>query len=371
MTDLTSEIPVTSTGIPVRNFWYILTYAWNELAFRDHWRADVENAPSLDALLATILCKLIEQRMRIGLDRGYRSHEATISGVRGRVLFGESLKRLAFEHGKAHCKFEVFSSNVLRNQVIRSTLARLAQVGEFGSVASAAEVLRHRVRVLVHSLHTIDLIELKPDTIRREQLERHDADYRVMLAICYLFSRRHMPTEVSGNESLSTLDRDAMTLWRVYESFVANFYRAHLADWAVHAQPTLSWHAETTSDLIPSLKPDVVLRHKLSQVMAVIDTKFTGNSITPGQWDNLTFNRDHLFQMYAYLRSQEEASHAHRSATGILLYPTVKHELSEVASIQGHAFRWETVNLALPWKEIEQRLMSIPAMLIDQASAHA
>jgi hypothetical protein len=37
----------------------------------------------------------------------------------------------------------------------------------------------------------------------------------------------------------------------------------------------------------------------------------------------------------------------------------VHHHISERVGIQGHAIRWETVNLAQSWEEVEAKLLSI------------
>jgi hypothetical protein len=63
--------------------------------------------------------------------------------------------------------------------------------------------------------------------------------------------------------------------------------------------------------------------------------------------------------MYAYLRSQENVSETLRTASGILLYPTVQWHLSEQVEIQGHSIRLETVDLSQPWKAIEARLLEL------------
>ena len=59
-------VKLTKTGIPVRNLWHMLLYVWDVVHLKSHWKSDVENAPTLDALLATILANLIQQRLRIG-----------------------------------------------------------------------------------------------------------------------------------------------------------------------------------------------------------------------------------------------------------------------------------------------------------------
>lgn len=352
-------IPVTSTGIPIRNLWYMLLYAWNEPRVARRWKTEVEAAPTLDALLAQILAKTLQQRMRIGLGRDYVDERSTIRGIRGRVDFPHSLRQLAFQHGRAHCHFQNFSANTTANRIIRTTLLRLVQIGRFGPPCDAATDLRLRLRRLVQELDMVDLIELNADQIRREQCVRHDADYRLMITICYLVLQRQMPTETVGTDESKGLDRDAMTLWRIFEKFVANFYRLHLDEWRVRAQTKFCWPTEEPSEYAPMMSPDVVLEHKLSGHVVVLDTKFTAKSLVVGQWNTLTFDRHHLFQIYAYLRTQEHVSSEYKTSTGILLYPTTKHSLSEIIDVQGHRIRWETLDLAQAWQDIERDLLQV------------
>src|SRR4030095_10380400 len=106
------------------------------------------------------------------------------------------------------CRFQVFSPNVLKNQIVRSTLHGLSQRGDFGNDRETASALRHQLRRLVRDLDHIDLIELKPDIVRRQELERDDHDYRLMLAICQIILQRQMPTEAGGWRKLYGIDRD-------------------------------------------------------------------------------------------------------------------------------------------------------------------
>ena len=290
-----------------------------------------------------------------------------LAGVRGRVSFNESLKRMSFQHGRAFCQFQLFSANVLKNQIVRSTMARLVQVGDFGSCGNQANELRARLRRLVRDMEFVDLIELKAANIRREQMQRHDMDYGVMLAICFLLSQRQMPMEHAGTTWLSGLDRDALTLHKVYESFIAKFYAYHLDGWTVSPQQKLVWPTEDLSEYLPTMKADLTLQHKASGRLIVVDTKFTAKILVTGRWGNQTFDRNHLFQIYAYLKSQEHRSENHKSSTGVLLYPTVNHCLSVAIRIQEHSIRWETVDLAQPWQQIETALLAIPAGIVSQA----
>ena len=350
----------TEHGIPIRNLWHMLLYVWNEPALQNQVSiGDAEEAPTLDALLALILIRMLEQRLRIGLGRGYVEETERLRRVRGKVNFAESLKQQTFERGEAISDFQQYSANEPRNQIIRSTLARLVQVGEFGADKAEAETLRHRLRRLVRNLHGVDLIELTPELVRRQQFAQNENDYRLMLSVCELVVLHQMPLEDAGAHALPRLDHDALLLHRIYERFVANFYRIQLHGWEVSAQKRLDWHAPETNEHLPSMVPDLILREYASGRIVILDTKFTAASLVENQWGKPIYDSAHLYQLYAYLRSQEELSAAHRIAEGILLYPAVKAHLSERVELQGHTVRIECVDLAAEWQEVERQLMKV------------
>src|SRR5258706_1235706 len=355
-----ASVRYTEYGIPIRNLWHMCLYAWNEVPLKGHWTLDVaEDAPTLDALLASILVKLVQQRLRIGLGCSYVNERQSIRGIRGRIDFAESLKRQAFEQGQAVCEFQQYSANAPKNQIIRSTLTRLVQIGNFGPDHIQANELRHTLRVLTRTLDGVDLIELKIDFIRRQQFGRNDGDYRLMLAICELILLRQMPSEQGAKLGLPALDRDALILYNIYERFVANFYRIHLHGWNVVHQKQLDWHEKSKNNWMPSLRPDIILEETATRRMIILDTKFTAQNLITNPWGKRTFDSSHLYQMYAYLRTQEHLSEQHRKATGILLYPTVDHKLSENIELENHTVRIESVDQKSQWQDIEQELLNI------------
>ena len=355
-----SPVQYTEYGIPIRNLWHMLLYTWNEAQIKSHWSMqEVESAPTLDALLASILAKLIQQRMRIGLGHSYVNQSQSIQGVRGRIKFAESLRERTFERGEAYCEFQQYSANAPKNQIIRSTLARLVQTGNFGPDHARSERLRHDLRLLTRSLDGIDLIEPQLDFIRRQQFGRNDNDYRLMLAICELVLQRQMPLETTSGHALPTIDHDALVLYNIYERFVANFYRIHLKGYTVRAQSHLSWHAKYDNPYLPSMQPDLIIQDNRSSEIIVLDTKFTAKSLLENEWGKEVFDSSHLYQLYAYLSSQQHVSGQYQKASGILLYPAVHYRLSERIELQDHTIRIECVDLTAPWQDIEQYLLTL------------
>ena len=131
-----SHIQFTEYGIPIRNLWHMLLYAWNEVplhAVQGWMLEEAEGAPSLDLLLASILIRLMQQRLRIGLGHDYVPVERMFPGVRGRINFAETLKQRALDRGQLIVEFQGYSANSPRNQIIRSTFDRLLKVGQFGA----------------------------------------------------------------------------------------------------------------------------------------------------------------------------------------------------------------------------------------------
>ena len=353
------HLPLADCGIPIRNIWHMLLYAWDQDMVRHQWRAEVESAPNLDALLASILEKLVRQRLRIGLGRNYLQKSGLLRTLRGRIDFGRSVKGLTFHNNQLYCQFYEYSADVPKNQIVRSTLDRVLRIGEFGPDRTKAASLKQRLRRSVRDLDQITIIELTADLIRRQNLGRNDGDYRLMLAICELLLRRQMPMEHAGSTFLPSVDRDSLTLYQVFERFVARFFQIHLEDWTVTSQSTLRWSAEPTCEYLPAMKPDLLLEHKANGKIVVLDTKFTDRILARAPYDRTVFQSGHVYQIYAYLRSQEHRSMNHRASTGILLYPAAKHHVAESVQLQGHRVEFRTIDLALPWEEIERDLVSM------------
>lgn len=358
----------TEYGIPIRNVWHMLLYAWNEVPLHEMrvWRlgsSSVESAPTLDALLASVLIGLMQQRLRIGLGHDYIDEAESLRGIRGRINFSETIKQHALERGQVVCEFAGYQHNSMKDRIIRSTLARLAKVGRFGPDPAREREIHQKLRRLLRDLDGIDFVELTPDLIHRQLYSRtgHDHDYRLMLSICILIVQRQMPLDPEGYATalVPLIDRELLVLYNVYERFVANFYRLHLKGWDVNAQRHLDWHAAEANEHLPRMVPDIVMQEKSSGRMIVLDTKFTAHSLVENHWGKVVYDSAHLYQLYAYLKSQEHVSDAHRTAAGILLYPAVSNRFSEQVRLQGQVIRIESVDLAAPWQDIEAQLIEL------------
>jgi 5-methylcytosine-specific restriction enzyme subunit McrC len=170
-----------------------------------------------------------------------------------------------------------------------------------------------------------------------------------------------MPTEDVGDQTLYALLCDEIKFHQLFERFTRNFCRIHFPECHVHPE-TLKWPDELECELVPGMRTDVTVTVKNQPCnRLVIDTKYYIAALSASFYGTDKFRSDNLYQLYAYLRTQEDESISHRTASGMLLYPTTSYELCEAMFVQGHRIHLVTVDLSKEWGKIEARLLSLVA----------
>ena len=195
---------------------------------------------------------------------------------------------------------------------------------------------------------------------------RHDTDDRRMVFAAQLVFSLALPTEAPGTAVPFLPARDIRWIRNLYEKAVAGFYEVVLSGkgWRVRPGETLHWPAEKETPgirrILPSMKTDIVLEHAGRGRRIVIDTKFT-SIVTAGRYREETLRSNYVYQIYAYLRSQEGGDRPFADVSeGILLHPSVGGEMiNETVVIQGHEIRFATVNLAARAREIRRQLLNV------------
>jgi 5-methylcytosine-specific restriction enzyme subunit McrC len=101
---------------------------------------------------------------------------------------------------------------------------------------------------------------------------------------------------------------------------------------------------------------DIILDQVSEQRRIIIDTKFT-SILTPG-WYRETLRSGYLYQIYAYLRSQEHDDDGPSNrAEGLLFHPAIGELMDETVTIQGHSVRFATIDLSASAKQIRSQLL--------------
>lgn len=349
--------------IPVRNIWLLLLYAWRlyrELP--EGRRVEIESAPNdIRELVAEILANAVERRLRRNLSHGYRRRTDDLNRVRGRIDVFRTERRQLMQRARVACTFDELTVDTPRNRYVKSALVHVA-----GAVANAD--LQHRCRNLAFRLERagvkteLDIGRLQR-TVFLDNLGWVSHEERRMLLAAMLAMDVAMPSEQLGPSLLPLVNRRETRGWELYERAVAGFYDAVLSPngWRVTAQSPADWQLGDSTpglrELMPSMVRDVVLERAGRRI--VIDTKFT-SIVASGQWDNRSLHSSHIYQIYAYLRSQEnDYDPLSLNSAGVLLYPAINDCVDQLATIQGHQIRFATVNLAADSRTIREQLLRI------------
>ena len=349
--------------IPVRNLWLLMLYASG--LFRDLEKAKVaveDNPDDIPDLVAEMLCRKVERRMQRNLSYGYQSREAVLGRVRGRInLLNTDMHRL-LDRGKVACRFDELTVDTARNRFVRAALEEISKI-----VCSNA--LAHRCRSLAASLRRMGVIGERPGRgeVSIDRFGRHDADDQPMIAVAHLAFDLALPTEAAGEKHLSLPDREIIWIRKLYEKGIAGFYDVVLSGkgWRVDAGKTLGWLIESESKtpgidkILPSMRTDIILDHWEAGRRIVIDTKFN-SVVTRGWYREETLRSEYVYQIYAYIRSQEgNGDPLAEKASGLLLHPSVGDMVNEAVVIQNHEIRFATVDLGSTAKEIREQLLQV------------
>ncbi len=365
------EIPIVKSeqeesgnicGIPIRNIWLLLLYASDLFRQLDHAKVAVEELPDdIRDFIAKLLADVVERRLRRNLTFGYQPRKAVLGRVRGRIDVLTTERKQLLARGVIACRFEDLTVNTPRNRYVRTALETIA------GIVSSSE-LAHRCRVLASSLKRLGVSGESPSRteVSTDCIGFHDKDDQLMVAAAKLVLERTLPTEDVGSETVRIPDREIEWLRTLYEKAIGGFYKVVLPPhgWTVDTGTYINWNTEEISsrikELLPTMQTDIILKHESTDRRIVIDTKFN-SVITSGRFGKETFRSGYMYQIYAYLRSQDGTGNSLADrAEGLLLHPSIGGEMiNEWAKIQGHVIRFATVNLAASTNDIRARLIEL------------
>ncbi len=342
-------------SIPVQNFYYLLTYAWDQrLDQCGLTEVDAAACPNLNTLFARVLSHGVSNLIRRGLDRSYVLHEELTSRIRGRIDFPRSARHQTWRQGKLECSYDDLSHDVLQNRILKSALLLLHR--DLGVDPTNRSELARALLAFEHITH----IALHATTFKRIQFHRNNRIYRFLLQLCELIHHSHLPDRSRpGRHRFRDILSDERTMSALFEKFVRNFAARHLSGAKVSAMH-IGWAASPSSpetlDLLPNMKTDVTV--ELPDRKIILDCKYYQEALT-GQFDKQRFISGNLYQLHAYLTNQSRNA-GWENAEGILLYPTNGIHLDHHFTLYDrHPIRIVTLDLNQPWEKIRKDLLAV------------
>ncbi|ERS42976.1 MULTISPECIES: hypothetical protein [Corynebacterium] len=359
MSSQDSSIKPEDIYVPIRSVWMLQLYASQTFIDGHISNSSVEEAGvELPELIGTMLCDAVERRFRRELSIGFTLTERNITRVRGRINMYETARHQLLEKGLIACEFNELTINSEVNRFLRYALEYAGHILSNVGSGDAA----HRCKILGQRLAQMGVPEPKTAAFPRARLSPAD---KKPVAVAKLLLELAVPTR--GNDALPRFSRKHFTqdeLRKLFEKALFGLFHYHLSPfgWKVSSGKRLNWNVQQAPSYLPSMQTDIILRSPEGEI-TVIDAKFT-HLFTENRVGNESIKSSHLYQLYAYLRSQEPFSEEWETAQGIMLYAsTGQNQADETLSffLDGHPVTFAGIGLETSIREFREKALMLVA----------
>ena len=341
-------------AIPIENIYFLLCYAWNKLDEKERIDVSIDDKTELLDLFAKVLITSSKLLLKRGIDKSYIDYEEEISGVKGKIEISQTLKRNLLFKQKTVCTYDDFSANIITNQILISTIYRLTRTKGIDPLQ------KMELAKLQKMFLGVDLIEIKGSHFKQIKLNRNNRFYGFVMNVCYLIYESTFPSEEKGKYKFSDFTRDDNKMNQLFEAFIRNFYRIEQRKFNTVKKETIKWqfqHQDIESyQYLPQMETDISLENEEQKV--IIDAKYYRETMTTN-YDKERIKSSNLYQLFSYLLNQQDGSEKTKTATGILLYPTIEKDYNLDFQYNDHKIQIRTVNLDTNWRNISTRLKEI------------
>ena len=336
--------------IPIRNIYYMLSYAFQVLSEQGYKSIETEQFDNVAELCAAILSKGVSLQLKRGLGREYIEDTESLSSVRGRIEISESIKTRSLLKRQLICSYDDFSENSYMNRIIKTTMELLLR-------ADIAKARKKELRKLLVYFGNVDLLDVH--TINwKIQYNRNNQTYRMLISICYLVIKGLLQTNTDGTTKLMDF-MDEQRMCRLYEKFILEYYRKEFPKITVNASQ-IPWALDDgMSDMLPVMQTDIMLSYG-SRIL-IIDAKYYAHT-TQTQYDIHTLHSANLYQIFTYVKNKEaELANVPHEVSGMLLYARTDEAVQPNNSyhMSGNRISVRTLDLNCEFSEIAMQLDKI------------
>ena len=184
--------------IPIKNIYYMLSYAWNiwNIIDEDNNRKEIfgdEKFDNIYNVMAYILNMFLDKLIKRGFYKGYITLEEDLSVLKGKINFSKSIKRNTINYKKLVCSYNILSNDILFNQIIKSTLNKLINYKNIDN-----DILEKLIR-LNHYFIKIKNINVNSRTFKSLKYNRNNMHYKIIINICK-FIHKHLIVNKNSDE---------------------------------------------------------------------------------------------------------------------------------------------------------------------------
>lgn len=336
--------------IPIKNIYYMLSYAFQTLKDQGIRDSDVESFDNVQKLCAEILIKGINIQIKRGLNRDYIPKEEILSTIKGRINVSESIKTQSIVRRQLVCSYDDFSTNTKVNRIIKTTLLVLLR----GDITTAQKKEIRKILVFFEDVWAVDVhaIDWKLNYNRNNQA------YQLLISICQLVIKGMLQTESDGSVRLMDyVDEQRMS--RLYEKFILEYYRKEWKELTASAIQ-IPWQLDDGYDeMLPVMQTDITLEN--GEKTLIIDAKYYAHTMQT-RFDKRTFHSGNLYQIFTYVKNKEaQMQGKSHNVAGMLLYAKTDEEIvpDNEYQMSGNQISVKTLDLSREFSQIRKQLDQI------------
>ena len=284
-------------GILIRNVYYMLAYAFQELRQNNYAEITGEKFDNIYDLFAEILIRGISYQLKQGLYREYVSRNESMQTVKGKIDMRGTIDNKIRNIQKIACDYDELSENNVYNQIVVSTAVLLIKHSE---VKKNKKAKLKQLLLFFQNVQPIDVNTIRWNALR---FDRNNRNYRLLLYICYFIISEWVLTTENGKFQMREFSDEHMC--RLFEKFVLSYYKKHHPDLKPFAAQ-IDWNIETeqsTLNILPIMQTDILLT--IGERTLIIDTKYYTRSMQK-QFDKATIHSNNLYQIHTYVTEYDE-----------------------------------------------------------------
>ena len=336
--------------IPIRNIYYMLSYAFQVLNEQGYRKIATEQFHNVADLCAAILIKGISSQLKRGLGQEYVSKTENLSALRGKIDVSESIKTMTMLSNQMVCTYDEFSVNSRINRIIKATVKLLM----YANISKERKKELKKQMLFFSEVSEIDLNTIDWNI----RYNRNNQTYRMLISICYLVVKGLLQTKSDGTVRLMDF-LDEKRMCRLYEKFILEYYRKEHPEITANVSQ-ISWQLDNDmSDMLPVMQTDIMLSRGNS--ILIIDAKYYSHTMQT-QFDTRSIHSGNLYQIFTYVKNKEvELADKPHVVSGMLLYAKTDETLlpNQTYQMSGNEISVKTLDLGCDFGKIAEQLDEI------------
>ncbi|WP_209444341.1 McrC family protein [Paenibacillus ihuae] len=226
----------------------------------------------------------IRELTKKGLRSSYLQHEENEKFCKGKIIFGEQIKKNIVHKERFFVTYDFFSVNRPENKLIKTTLIKLLRLSK--NLQNVKDIEQ-----LLVAFEVVDVSVNYEKDFSSIMTDRSMKGYELTLAWCRLFLINKSFTTFAGSNVAYAL---LFPMEKVFEAYIGNVINKHFGTNHKVKLQDRKYHLFDKPKQF-NLQPDIVLQ--MNDFIIIMDTKW---KLLNDSYPNHGISQADMYQMYAY-----------------------------------------------------------------------